>query len=363
MTSVAILAGDGIGPEVTAAALRVLRTVRPDLEYIEADVGAAALRRGLAPLPNETRAVCDRSAAILFGAVGLPEYDDQPLSARPEHALFSLRHDYGLFANIRPVRVFPGLESASSLHRHLIEGLDVVVVRELTGGIYFGTPKQQRTVDGVDEAVDTMVYRDWEVERIARIAFEFARRRRKHVTSVDKNNILETSGLWRRVVIEVAREYPDIALEHLLVDNAAMQLIRRPLDFDVILTENMFGDILSDEAAMLSGSIGNLPSASLRARDHGGAIFGMYEPISGSAPDIAGLGIANPTAAILSAAMLLRFSLNDEKAAARIEKAVEQSFRDGARTADLARADRSAPDHEIQALNTVAFADFVISRL
>ncbi len=356
MTTIAVLPGDGIGPEVTRSAVRVLRSVRPDLEFVEADVGAAALRKGKAPLPDETRALCDRSAAILFGAVGLPEFDDRPLALRPEKALFSLRHDYGLFANIRPVRVFPGLEGASSLRRDLIEGLDLVVIRELTGGIYFGTPKEQRTVDGVDEAVDTMFYRAPEVERIARVAFEFAEARRRHVTSVDKHNILETSGLWRRVVERVAREHPGVALRHLLVDNAAMQLIRRPRDFDVILTENMFGDILSDEAAMLSGSIGNLPSASLGARLPAGTAFGMYEPISGTAPDIAGRGIANPTAAILSAAMLLRYSIGDDVAATRIESAVEAAFRSGARTADL------AADAET-ALTTTQFTDRVIAGL
>jgi 3-isopropylmalate dehydrogenase len=357
MTIIAVLPGDGIGPEVTAAAVRVIGTVRPDLACVEADVGAAALRAGKAPLPDETRSLCDRSAAILFGAVGLPEYEDKPLAQRPEKALFSLRHDYGLFANIRPVRVYPALESASSLQPQLIHGLDLVVIRELTGGIYFGTPKEQRVgVDGIAEAVDTMFYRAPEVERIARVAFALARRRRKRLTSVDKQNILETSGLWRRVVEHVALDYPDVALQHLLVDNAAMQLIRRPLEFDVILTENMFGDILSDEAAMLTGSIGNLPSASLGAWGDSGKAFGMYEPISGTAPDIAGKGIANPTAAILSAAMLLRYSLDDDASARRIEAAVEAAFRDGARTADLVAAGSTS-------LGTAAFTDCVIARV
>ncbi|HXN08655.1 MAG TPA: 3-isopropylmalate dehydrogenase [Candidatus Acidoferrales bacterium] len=358
MTTIAVLPGDGIGPEVIRAAVSVLALVRPDLECTEADVGAAALRSGKPPLPDETRALCNRSAAILFGAVGSPEYDDAPLSRRPEKALFSLRHAYGLFANIRPVRVYPGLEAESSLLPQLVAGLNLVVIRELTGGIYFGTPKEQRMgKDGVEEAVDTMFYRAPEVERIARVAFEFAQQRRKHVTSVDKHNILETSGLWRRTVNRVAREYPEVTLEHLLVDNAAMQLIRRPREFDVLLTENMFGDILSDEAAMLTGSIGNLPSASLgAARNTAGATFGMYEPISGTAPDIAGKGIANPTAAILSAAMLLRYSLADHTSAARIETAIERAFHDGARTADLAASGA-------QTLTTVEFTDAVVSRL
>ncbi len=353
---VAVLGGDGIGPEVTQAAAAVLQRVRPDLEYVEALAGGAALSRGLPALPGETRALCERSAAILFGSVGLPEYDGRPLAERPEYALFLLRRDFELYANVRPVRVFPGLEDASSLKPELVRGLDLVVVRELTGGIYFGKPKEQRTVDGVEEAVDTMIYRAPEVERIARVAFDLARGRRKRLTSVDKQNILETSRLWRRVVDRVAREYPDVELEHLLVDNAAMQLVRRPGDFDVIVTENMFGDILSDEAAILTGSIGTLPSASLGAKGAPGRPFGLYEPISGSAPDIAGKGIANPTAAILSAAMLLRHSLGDAQGAARIERAVEQAYAHGARTAELAGAGASA-------LSTQAFADAVAARL
>jgi 3-isopropylmalate dehydrogenase len=357
MSVVAVLAGDGIGPEVTREAVRVLGVVRPDVECVEAPVGAAAIRTSGAPLPDATRALCDRSDAILFGAVGSPEYDHLPFAERPEHALFTLRHDYDLFANIRPVRVFSGLESASSLLPHLVAGLDLVVVRELTGGIYFGLPKEQRTAaDGIEEAVDTMFYRAPDIERIARVAFSLARGRRKRITSVDKQNILATSGLWRRTVQRIALEYSDIVLEHLLVDNAAMQLVRRPRDFDVIVTENMFGDILSDEAAMLTGSIGNLPSASLGPRGKPGRQFGMYEPISGTAPDIAGKGVANPTAAILSAALLLRHSLDDEAGAAKIERAVAAAFRDGARTAELAGPGKTA-------LGTADFASAIISRL
>lgn len=351
MTRIAVLSGDGIGPEVVRSAVRVLARVRPDLECIEAPVGGAALAAGLPALPDSTRELCDGSAAILFGAVGLPEYDGKPLSERPEYALFLLRRDYQLFANIRPVRVFPGLESASSLRENLVRGLDLVVVRELTGGIYFGTPKEQRIADGIEEAVDTMIYRAPEVERIARVAFELARARRKHLTSVDKQNILETSRLWRRVVIRIAAEYPDVRLEHLLVDNAAMQLVRRPADFDVIVTENMFGDILSDEAAVVTGSVGTLPSASLGV---GG--FGLYEPISGSAPDIAGRGIANPTAAILSAAMLLRSTLGDHAGAARIEGAIDIVYANGARTAELVAAG-------MPSLGTEAFTAAVLAAL
>ena len=318
------------------AAVQVLQVVRPDLECIEALVGAAALAVGLPALPPATRELCDRSAAILFGAVGLPEYDGKPLEERPEYALFLLRRDYELYANIRPVRVFAGLERASSLHRELVSGLDLVVVRELTGGIYFGQPKETRFENGIEIAIDTMIYRAPEIERIARIAFELARKRRGLVTSIDKQNILETSRLWRRVTQRIGLEFPDVKLQHLLVDNAAMQLVRAPKAFDVILTENMFGDILSDEAAILTGSIGNLPSASLGERGEAGSQFGLYEPISGSAPDIAGKDLANPVAAILSGAMLLRLSLRDESAAARIEAAVERAIADGARTADLA---------------------------
>lgn len=351
-----MLSGDGIGPEVLLAAADVLRRVRPGVRCVEAPVGGAALKRGLAAFPDETRALCDRSAAILFGSVGLPEYDGKPLPERPEYALFLLRRDYELYANLRPVRVFPGLEEASSLKPELVRGLDLVVVRELTGGIYYGRPKEQRMAGGVEEAVDTMIYRAPEIERIARVAFELARTRAKRLTSVDKQNILETSRLWRRVVERVAGDYPDVAVEHLLVDNAAMQLVRRPADFDVIVTENMFGDILSDEAAILTGSIGTLPSASLGTRGTPGKRFGLYEPVGGTAPDIAGKGIANPTAAILSAAMLLRHSLDDEAGAARIERAVERAYAGGARTADLAH-------DPARALSTAAFAQAVTAQL
>ena len=354
--TIAVLPGDGVGPEVTRAAVSVMRRVRSDIAYVESAVGAAALEQGLPALPDAARALCDRSAAILFGSVGHPRYDGKPLPERPEHALFALRRDYELYANLRPVRVFPGLEEASSLKAELVRGLDLIVVRELTGGIYYGKPKEQRRVDGVDEAVDTMVYRSPEIERIARVAFDLARARRRRLVSVDKQNILETSRLWRRVVGEVASEYPDVALTHLLVDNAAMQLVRRPADFDVIVTENMFGDILSDEAAIVTGSIGTLPSASFGTRATAGGRFGLYEPVAGTAPDIAGKGIANPTAAILSAALLLRYSLDDGENAALIERAVDAAYRDGARTVELASG--SSP-----ALSTAAFTDAVIERL
>jgi 3-isopropylmalate dehydrogenase len=335
MATVAVLPGDGIGLEVTRAAVDLIARVRPDIVCEEAAVGGAGIVRGEGALPDATRALCDRSDAILFGSVGLPEFDGKPLPERPEWALYLLRRDYQLYANVRPVRVFPGLEDASSLKPELVRGLDLVVVRELTGGIYYGQPKEQRVVNGVEEAVDTMIYRAPEIERIARVGFELARGRGKRLCSVDKQNILETSRLWRRTVVRVGEEYPDVTLDHLLVDNAAMQLVRRPGDFDVIVTENMFGDILSDEAAILTGSIGTLPSASLGTRRVANGQFGLYEPIGGSAPDIAGKGIANPTAAMLSAAMMLRMSFGDEANAARIEGAVERAYGNGGRTAEL----------------------------
>jgi len=351
---IAVLPGDGIGVEITREAVRVLKAARPDVTCVEAPVGGAALEQGLAPLPDATRELAAHSEAILFGAVGLPKYDGKPMAQRPEAALFALRSGFRLYANLRPVRVFAGLEAASSLRPELVRGLDLIVVRELTSGIYFGK-KETRMEDGVEVASDLMLYRAPEIERIVRTGFELARKRRKHLTSVDKENVLDTSRLWRRVVERIAPEYPEVRLEHLLVDNAAMQLVRRPADFDVIVTENMFGDILSDEAAIVTGSIGTLPSASLGEGGTPGKQFGMYEPIGGTAPDIAGKGIANPTGAILSAAMLLRSSLDDETNAARVERAVAATFAAGKRTADVAAG---AP-----ALSTADFTDAVLLRL
>jgi 3-isopropylmalate dehydrogenase len=358
--SIAVLGGDGIGPEIIREAVRVLARVRPDVDCVEAPVGGAALERGLSPLPDATRELCARSDAILFGAVGLPNYDAAPMAQRPEAALFALRSIFGLYANLRPVRVFPGLENASSLRPELVRGLDLVVVRELTGGLYFG-PRETRVEDGVEVALDTMIYRAPEIERILRVGFDLARARRKHLTSVDKENVLDTSRLWRRIAVGMAAAYPDVTVRHLLVDNAAMQLVRSPAAFDVIVTENTFGDILSDEAAIVTGSIGTLPSASLGspARSAGeaapGKQFGMYEPIGGTAPDIAGKGVANPTAAILSAALLLRHSLEDDTNATRIERAVEAAYASGRRTADVAAGAAS--------LSTTAFADAVLAEL
>jgi 3-isopropylmalate dehydrogenase len=354
---IAVLPGDGIGVEVTAVAERVMRSVRPDLDYVHAPVGGVALDTLGTAYPDETHALCERSAAILFGAVGLPKYDAAPADKRPEYAILQLRKRFDLFANLRPVKMLAGLEAASSLKPEFVTGLDLVVVRETTSGLYFGDPKYTRVQDGVETAVDTMVYRTPEIERVARVAFDFARKRRGAVTSVDKQNVLETGRLWRKVVIALhAREYPDVALDHLLVDNAAMQLVRDPRRFDVILTENTFGDILSDQAGMLTGSLGNLPSATLGTRGDERGRFGLYEPISGSAPDIAGRGIANPVAAILSAALLCRYSLGDETSATRIEAAVEGAIATGARTRDLARDGEAV-------LDTVAFGDRVLAAL
>jgi len=353
--TIAVLPGDGIGVEVTAAALRVLRAVRADLDYAHADVGGAAIERHGSALPAETLALCRRSAAMLFGAVGDPRYD-APGGPRPESAILGLRKEFDLFANIRPVKQIPGLEDASSLRPELLHDLDLVVVRETTSGLYFGQPKKQFSDDGVEAAVDTMIYRRPEIERIARVAFELARERRRRVTSVDKQNVLETSRLWRRVVVAVHEEYRDVELEHMLVDTAAMQLMREPRRFDVILTENTFGDILSDEAAMLTGSLGNLPSATFGASQRADGRFGLYEPIGGTAPDIAGKGIANPIAAILSAALLCRHSLSDGAGAARIENAVAKTIASGARTRDLARDGAAS-------LGTEAFTDRVMEAL
>jgi len=355
--TIAVLPGDGIGREVTAVSLRALQHVRPDLEYVHGDVGVLPLERDGTAYPQATHELCARSAGILFGAVGDPKYDAAPADRRPEFAILELRKRFDLFANLRPVKAIAGLESASTLRPEYIRGLDLLVVRETTSGLYFGSPKYTSVIDGVETAVDTMVYRAPEIERVARNAFEAARTRSKRVTSVDKQNVLETGRLWRRIVIEVHRaEYADVTLDHLLVDNAAMQLVRDPLRFDVILTENTFGDILSDQAGMLTGSLGNLPSATLGSGVHAAGRFGLYEPISGSAPDIAGTGVANPIASLLSAALLCRYSLSDETSASRIERAVATAIANGARTRDIARDGEAA-------LGTDAFGERVLAAL
>ncbi len=332
---IAVLPGDGIGTEIVAEAIRVLDTLDLSFEMETALVGGAAYEAHGHPLPEATLKLAKESDAVLFGAVGDWKYDKLERSLRPEQAILGLRKNLGLFANFRPAICYEQLVGASSLKPELIAGLDILIIRELTGDIYFGAPRGRRTaVDGhfpgAEEAFDTMRYSRPEVERIAHVAFQAARKRSKRVTSVDKANVLETFQFWKDVVTEVGKEYPDVELDHMYVDNAAMQLVKAPKKFDVVVTGNMFGDILSDEAAMLTGSIGMLPSASLNASNQG-----LYEPSHGSAPDIAGQGIANPLATILSAAMMLRFSLNQPEAADRIESAVKSVLARGLRTADI----------------------------
>jgi len=328
--NVAILPGDGIGPEIISQALRVLNKLELKIEFQESPVGGAAYAAHGDPLPEKTLSLAKQADAVLFGAVGDPKYDNLPRAKRPEQAILGLRKELKLFANLRPAVVHPELAAASSLRPELVSGLDVLIVRELTGDIYFGQPRGVREVEGVREGFDTMRYSEPEIRRIARIGFEAARKRSKKLCSVDKANVLETSQLWREVVSQEAKSFPDVALSHMYVDNCAMQLVRSPKQFDVIVTGNMFGDILSDEASMLTGSIGMLPSAALDEKGKG-----LYEPIHGTAPDIAGKGVANPLATILSAAMMLRYSLKNEQAAQRIEKAVTKVLRDGMRTADI----------------------------
>ncbi|MDQ0037893.1 3-isopropylmalate dehydrogenase [Variovorax boronicumulans] len=332
---IAVLPGDGIGTEIVAEAVRVLDVLDLKFEMESALVGGAAYEAHGHPLPESTLKLAKESDAVLFGAVGDWKYDklDRPL--RPEQAILGLRKNLGLFANFRPAICYEELVDASSLKPELIAGLDILIIRELTGDIYFGQPRGRRIATdghfpGAEEAFDTMRYSRPEIERIGRVAFDAARKRSKRVTSVDKNNVLETSQLWKDVMLDIAKEYPDVELDHMLVDNAAMQLVKAPKKFDVVVTGNMFGDILSDEAAMLTGSIGMLPSASLNSSNQG-----LYEPSHGSAPDIAGKGVANPLATILSAAMMLRFSLNEPEAADRIESAVKDVLASGLRTGDI----------------------------
>lgn len=332
---IAVLPGDGIGPEIVEQAVKVLKAIGCDFEMEYADVGGVAYANHGHPLPDATLKLAKESDAILFGAVGDFKYDHLERHLRPEQAILGLRKALGLFANLRPAKCFKELTSASTLREEVVSGLDLVIVRELTGDIYFGTPRGRRTAPdgnfpGAPEAFDTMRYTVPEVERIARVAFEAARKRRGKVTSVDKANVLETSQLWRDTVIEVAKEYPDVTLEHMYVDNAAMQLVRAPKALDVVLTGNIFGDILSDEASMLTGSIGMLASASLNDKKQG-----LFEPSHGSAPDIAGKNIANPIATVLSAAMMLRYSFDMNDEADAIEKAVEKVLADGVRTGDI----------------------------
>ncbi len=332
---IAVLPGDGIGPEIIAEAVKVLKALDLRLELESAPVGGAAYEASGHPLPDATLKLAQAADAVLFGAVGDWKYDTLERALRPEQAILGLRKHLQLFANLRPAICYEQLTHASSLKPELVAGLDILIIRELTGDIYFGQPRGRRSAPdgafkGEPEAFDTMRYARPEIERIAHVAFQAARKRSKRVTSVDKANVLETFQFWKDVVTEVHAEYPDIALDHMYVDNAAMQLVKAPKRFDVVVTGNMFGDILSDEAAMLTGSIGMLPSASLDARNKG-----LYEPSHGSAPDIAGKGVANPLATILSAAMMLRYSLQQPEAADRIESAVREVLAAGLRTADI----------------------------
>ena len=331
---IAVMAGDGIGSEIVAQALKVLRRLGEDglrLELEPAPVGGAGYEAVGDPLPEATLELARKADAILFGAIGGPRYDALPRDKRPERGLLRLRKELGLFANLRPALVYPELAQASSLKQEIVAGLDVLIVRELTGDIYFGEPRGISTLTGGErEGVNTMRYRESEIRRIAQVGFQTARKRGRRLCSVDKANVLETTELWKQVVTEMGKSYPEVELSHMYVDNCAMQLVRNPKQFDVILTGNLFGDILSDEASMLTGSIGMLPSASLDANDKG-----LYEPIHGSAPDIAGKDVANPLATILSTAMMLRYSLGNEGAATRVERAVQQVLRDGYRTADI----------------------------
>lgn len=331
---IAVLAGDGVGREIVPEAVKILKAIgelyHHTFQFVAADIGGQAIDKAGVPLPNDTLALAKQSDAVLLGAVGGPKWEGLDYTLRPERALLGIREALGLYANLRPAKVYPNLIDASTLKPEVIEGIDILVIRELTGGIYFGKPKGiEKLPNGEERGINTEVYTTEEVRRIAKVAFEAARKRRKKVTSVDKANVLESSELWRKVVIEVHASYSDVELGHIYVDNAAMQLVRNPRQFDVLLCNNMFGDILSDEAAMLTGSIGMLPSASV------GAKVGLFEPIHGSAPDIAGKNIANPIATIASAAMMLSYAFQLEKEAAAIEQAIVKTLDLGYRTKDI----------------------------
>jgi 3-isopropylmalate dehydrogenase len=331
---IAVLAGDGVGREIVPEAVKVLKAIGQKYHHtfdcVTADIGGQALDKVGVPLPQETLALAKQSDAVLLGAVGGPKWEGLDYSLRPERALLGIREALGLYANLRPAKLYANLVEASTLKREVVEGIDILVIRELTGGIYFGKPKGiEKLPNGEERGVNTEVYTTEEIRRIARVAFEAARKRRKKVTSVDKANVLESSELWRKVVIEVQKSYPDVELSHMYVDNAAMQLVRNPRQFDVLLCNNIFGDILSDEAAMLTGSIGMLPSASIGAR------IGLFEPIHGSAPDIAGRNIANPIATIASVGMMLSYAFQLEKEAGAIEQAIVKTLDLGYRTKDI----------------------------
>ncbi len=357
--------GDGVGPEVVAAGRRVLDAAADRfgfrLQWQEVIVGGAAIDAYGVPIREAELAACADADAVYLGAVGGPKWDDPDAAVRPEQALFALRGGLELFANLRPVAVDSALREASSVRPEVLDGVDLLIVRELTSGLYFGKPSEERATPQGRVGVDTLWYTEAEIRRVVRLAFELARGRRRHVTSVDKANVLATSRLWRKVVEEVAGEFPDVTYEHRLVDSCAMLLVRQPAVFDVVVTENLFGDILSDEAAELAGSLGMLPSASLGARRTAHGLFGLFEPVHGSAPDLVGRDLANPTGAILSGAMLLRWSLGQPAAADAVEGAVHAVLADGYRTADLAQTDRHGGD--VQQVGTNAFTAAVIARL
>ncbi|KUK36098.1 MAG: 3-isopropylmalate dehydrogenase [Thermacetogenium phaeum] len=355
MPDVLLLPGDGIGAEIVPEAVKALKAVGKRYQirfrFREALIGGTAYDACGHPLPEETLRLCEESDAILLGAIGGPKWDNLPVELRPEMgALLPLRKKLGLYANIRPALLFPALIEASPLKPEIVSGMDLVVVRELTGGLYFGTKKREFVDNGDEQAIDTLVYRTGEIERIGRLAFQMARKRRKKVTSVDKANVLESSRLWRDVITGLGREYPDVQLEHMYVDNCSMQLVRRPTQFDVIVTENTFGDILTDEASVLTGSIGMLASASI------GGKVALYEPAHGSAPDIAGQQKANPLATILSAALMLRLSFGMEEGAQAIEAAVRQVLDEGYRTADIMQPGK-------RQVTTAAMGDLVADRI
>jgi 3-isopropylmalate dehydrogenase len=359
--SITILPGDGIGPEVTAAAVTILSAIAErhghQFDFEQHLIGGCAIDETGVALPQATLASCLQADAVLLGAVGGPKWDDPTAEHRPEQGLLGIRKALGLYANLRPVRPHPELLAASPLRADRLAGVDLLVVRELTGGIYFGQPRERRVQDGETIAVDTMIYSTGEIERVSHLAFQAAGERRGKVTSVDKANVLESSRLWRQTVSAVAEEYPDVVLEHLLVDAAAMHLITRPASFDVVVTANLFGDILTDEASVLSGSMGNLPSASLgEQRNRHDLARGLFEPIHGSAPDIAGQGIANPIGTILSVALLLRHSLGLEEEARAIERAVDHALSSGHRTVDLGAT-------AAEALNTAGMCEAILANL
>ncbi len=352
---IAVLPGDGIGPEIVAQAAKVLEALRGDglkIEMEYAHLGGAGYDAAGDPYPPATEKLANEADAVLLGAVGGYQYDNLPRPLRPEQGLLRIRKGLGLFANLRPALVYPELANASTLKPEVVAGLDIMILRELTGDIYFGQPRGIRTLDnGEQQGFDTMLYSESEIRRVAHVGFQIAMKRNKKMCSVDKANVLDTSMFWREIVIDVAKEYPEVALSHMYVDNAAMQLVRAPKQFDVILTGNIFGDILSDEASMLTGSIGMLPSASLDAHNKG-----LYEPCHGSAPDIAGKDIANPLATILSVAMMMRYTFAREDIAQRIETAVRRTLQQGLRTADIAEAG-------MQKIGCAAMGDAVVAAL